>query len=208
MYDYVKPIIRQFSLNHIILHVESNKLKSSKTASQISRSVSDLALSLKSETNTVTISPIVPRKNNLDNKQQDVNSRLIHMCSERDLTFVYHTDSNDYEKHLNGSKVHLNKSETTEFAKNVWEFLFQQDWYSADNSGNIALGSEESSTVLELTQYLSIRIITNYVDQIFFITLVINLYGKIQFLKNHEKFHQILIEELSLIRVKLWKYTS
>ena len=34
-----------------------------------------------------------------------------------------------------------------EFAKNVFEFLLQQDWYSADNSGNTALGSEKSSTV-------------------------------------------------------------
>ena len=124
---YVKPTIREFNLNHIILHVGSNELKSSKTASQISRSVSDVALSLKSETNTVTMSLIVPQKNNLNNKQQVVNSRLIHMLSERDMTFDYHTDSNDYERHLNGSKVHLNESETTEFAKNVCEFLFQQD---------------------------------------------------------------------------------
>ena len=124
---YVKPTIREFNLNHIILHVGSNELKSSKTASQISRSVSDVALSLKSETNTVTMSLIAPQKNNLNNKQQVVNSRLIHMLSERDMTFDYHTDSNDYERHLNGSKVHLNESETTEFAKNVCEFLFQQD---------------------------------------------------------------------------------
>ena len=35
-----------------------------------------------------------------------------------------------------------------EFAKNVYEFLLQQDWYSADNSGNIALENKKSSTVL------------------------------------------------------------
>ena len=34
-----------------------------------------------------------------------------------------------------------------EFAKNVFEFLLQQDWYSADDSGNTALGSEKISTV-------------------------------------------------------------
>ena len=68
MYDHVKPTIWDFNPNHIILHVGTNKLKSSKTASQISRSVTDLALSLKSKTNAVTISlivtisPIVPRK--------------------------------------------------------------------------------------------------------------------------------------------------
>ena len=69
------------------------------------------------------------------------------MCGERDITFIDHTDTIDTERHLNESKVHLNKSGTIEFAKNVFEFLLQQDWYSADNSGNTALGSEKSSTV-------------------------------------------------------------
>ena len=60
MYDHVKPTIREFNPNHIILHVKTNEHKISNTASQISRSIIDLALSLKSETNTVTISLIVP----------------------------------------------------------------------------------------------------------------------------------------------------
>ena len=88
MYDYVKPTIREFNPNHIILHVETNELKSSKRASQISRSVIDLELSLKSETNTVTISLIVPRKDNLNNKAQEVNSRLVNMCGERDIILL------------------------------------------------------------------------------------------------------------------------
>ena len=70
------------------------------------------------------------------------------MCGERDITFIDHTDTIDTERHLNESKVHLNKSGTIEFAKNVFEFLLQQDWYSADDSGNTALGSEKSLTVL------------------------------------------------------------
>ena len=51
MYDHVKPTIREFNPNHITLHIGANELKSSETASQMSRSVIDLALSLKSETN-------------------------------------------------------------------------------------------------------------------------------------------------------------
>ena len=147
MYDHVKPTIREFNRNHIVLHVGTNELKSSKTASQISRSVTDLALSLQSETNAVTISLIVPRKDSLNNKAQEVNSRLINMCGERDITFIDHSDTIDIERHLNESKVHLNKSGTIELAKNVCEFLLQQDWYSADNSDNTALGSEKISTV-------------------------------------------------------------
>ena len=56
-----------------------------------------------------------------------VNSRLINMSGERDITFIDHTDTIDTERHLNESKVHLNKSGTIEFAKNVFEFLLQQD---------------------------------------------------------------------------------
>ena len=80
MYDHVKPTIREFNPNHLILHVDTNELKSSKTTSQISRSVVDLTLSLKSETNAVAISLIVPRKDNLNNKAQEVDSRFINMC--------------------------------------------------------------------------------------------------------------------------------
>ena len=127
MYDHVKPIIREFNPNHIILQVGTNELKSNKTASQISMSVIELTLSLKSETNIETISLIVPRKDSLNNKVQEVISRLINMFSKRDITFVDHTDTIDTGRHLNESKVHSNKSRTIEFAKNVCEFLFQQD---------------------------------------------------------------------------------
>ena len=78
MYDHVKPTIREFNPNHIILHIRTNELKSSKIASQISRSVIDLALSLKSETNTVTMSLIVLRKDSLNNKAQEVNNQHIN----------------------------------------------------------------------------------------------------------------------------------
>ena len=108
---------------------ETFKVKSisSKRAVQISRSVIDVTLSLKSETNTVTISQIVSRKDSLNNKTQEIYNRLINICDERDITFVDHTDGIDTEGHLNQSKVHLNKSEITEYGKNVCEYLLLQD---------------------------------------------------------------------------------
>ena len=109
------------------MHARTNELKSSKTASQILRSVIDLALSLKSETIAAMISLIVPRKDNLNYKAQEVNCRLINMCGERDITFIDHTDTIDNERRLNESKVHLNKSGAIEFVKNVFEFSLQQD---------------------------------------------------------------------------------
>ena len=80
---------------------ETFKVKSisSKTASQISRPVIDVTLSLKSETNTVRISKIVSRKGRLNNKAQEINNRLINICDERNITFVDHTDAIDTERH-------------------------------------------------------------------------------------------------------------
>ena len=49
------------------------------------------------------------------------------MCGERDITFIDHNDTVDIERHLNESNVHINKSGTMEFAKNICEFLLKQD---------------------------------------------------------------------------------
>ena len=51
----------------------------------------------------------------------------MNMCGKRDITFIDHTDIIDIERYLNKSKVHLNKSGTTEFAKNVCGVFLQQD---------------------------------------------------------------------------------
>ena len=75
----------------------------------------------------------------------------MNMCGKRDITFIDHTDIIDIERYLNKSKVHLNKSGTTEFAKNVCEVFLQQDWYTADNSRDITLGSGKSLPVLGIS---------------------------------------------------------
>ena len=49
------------------------------------------------------------------------------MCGECNITFVDHIDTIETKRHLNERKLHLNKSGTTEFAKNVCDFLLQQD---------------------------------------------------------------------------------
>ena len=49
------------------------------------------------------------------------------MCNERGITFIEHTDTIDIERHLNERKANLNKSRAIEIAKNISEFLLQQD---------------------------------------------------------------------------------
>ena len=76
MYDHANPTIRELNPEHIILHVDTNGLNSEKTASQVSKSILDLANSLKNETNTIHVSLIVPRNDRLNTKVNEVNSPL------------------------------------------------------------------------------------------------------------------------------------
>ena len=123
MRDYANPTLRDINPEHIILHVGTNDLTSEKTASQISRSIIELGTSLKNDTNTVSISAIVPRSDKLDNKATEVNNRLVLMCQERNISFLSHSDIIDPSKHLNESKLHFNRQGMRVFAENISGFL-------------------------------------------------------------------------------------
>ena len=61
MHDHVKPTVRDFDPDHIILHRGTNDLNSDRTSSQIAREIIDLAFSLKSDKNKT------PRSDKLNN---------------------------------------------------------------------------------------------------------------------------------------------
>ena len=75
MYDHVKSAVRDFNEYHIILHCGTNDENSERTASQISRSFIELALSLKYKDNKILISLIVPSYDSFSNKASETNSR-------------------------------------------------------------------------------------------------------------------------------------
>ena len=102
----------------MILHVATNDLNLEKTARQISKSILDLANFLKNETNTINVSLIVPQNDQLNNKVNEVNSRLMKMCQQRNIKITNHTDTNDSSKHLNESLFYLNRYGAIEFPKN------------------------------------------------------------------------------------------
>ena len=83
MVDQVKPTIRDDKQDHVILYTGTNDLRSEKIASLIARSITELTMSLKDNDNSVTVSGIVPRNNNLNNKASEVNNRSLLMCKER-----------------------------------------------------------------------------------------------------------------------------
>ena len=127
MTDYVKPTIKDFDPEHIIIHVGTNDLNSERTASQIANSIINLQQSLKSINNTVTISLIVPRNDELNNKAHEVNNRLVNMCKERNISYIDHSETISRDRHLNESNLHLNKYGTLEFAKRFSEYLCESD---------------------------------------------------------------------------------
>ena len=128
-HHHAKPTIREINPEDIILHVGTNDIKSEKTASQIANSITELANSLKNETNYIHVSLIVPRNDNLNNEVNKVSSRLTNMCQQWNIKVISHTklairtSQISPTKHLNES--HLNKYGTIEFAQNFKNFLYK-----------------------------------------------------------------------------------
>ena len=127
MVDHVKPTLRDDKPDHIILHAGTNDLRTEKTSSQIPNSIIDLTASLKSNGNSVIVSGIVPRFDNLNNKATEVNIPLVLMCAERNIPFISHSESIDSSKYLNESKLHLNFNGVKVFAENFSAFLTKFD---------------------------------------------------------------------------------
>ena len=104
MTDHVKPTLRDINPDHIILHAGTNNVRTENTPSRIAKAPIDLATSPKNDDNTVTLSGIVPRLEELNNKVNEVNHRLVLMCEERNISFLSHDEIIDPSKHLNKCK--------------------------------------------------------------------------------------------------------
>ena len=123
MTDHVKPTLRDINPDHIILHAGTNDLRTENIASQIAKATIDLETSLKNVDNTVTVPGIVSRLDDLSNKANEVNRRVVLMCKEKNISFLSHDESIDLSKHLNESKLHLNSNGIKIFAANASRFL-------------------------------------------------------------------------------------
>ena len=123
MTDHVKPTLRDINPNLIVLHAGTNDLRTENTASQIVKATIDLATSLKNDSNTVTVSGIVAKLDELSNKANEVNRRLALMCKERNISLLSHDESIDPSNHLNERKLHLNSNGIKVFAENFSRFL-------------------------------------------------------------------------------------
>ena len=71
------------------------------------------------------MSGIVPRLDDLNNKSNEVNRRLLLMCKESNISFLSHDENIDPSKHLNKRKLHLNSNGIKIFAEHSSRFLLK-----------------------------------------------------------------------------------
>ena len=109
-------------------------LRSEWTANQIVRSITELALSLKSHDNKISIFLTVPGNDNLNNKASEVNSRLTHICIERNIAFIDHTNYVESENHVDESKLLFKRYGTIVFVNSISRFLSEHYWWHHDSS--------------------------------------------------------------------------
>ena len=60
---------------------------------------------------------------NLSNKASEVHIRLVHLCAERSIPYIDHTNSIQQENNLNKSKLHFNRYKTIVFTNSISKFL-------------------------------------------------------------------------------------
>ena len=109
MEDYCKPCVRENDPDHIILHVGTNELNFEKSAEMCGKEIMDLAKSLITDKRTVSVSGIIPRNDEWNNKGSEVNNYLKRMCEESGMAFIDYVQHINPRKHLNRSKLHLNE---------------------------------------------------------------------------------------------------
>ena len=105
MKSYVISVVEQ-KLDNIILHTGTNDLKTIDKPDEITMAILNLAMTCKTDKNSVFISGIVPRADKLYEKASKVNSILRHECNVRNICFINNKHISP-RFHCNRSGLHL-----------------------------------------------------------------------------------------------------
>ena len=116
MKDYIKPVMRK-KLDHTILHVGTNDLNSNRPSDLIAKSIADLTITLKNNSQNVSVSNIIMRNDNFTDKFMEVNGYLKQFFIERNIFLIEHTKI-IHSRNINRSKLHLNKSDSLILSNN------------------------------------------------------------------------------------------
>ena len=135
------PSVRQNS-DHFMLHVGANDLDSGQSQELTAKSITDIAITFRSENHDVTISNRIPWNNYFQSKAKKVNAHLARLCKERNFSLIDHA-KRIKPTHINHGKLHLNRH-----ASNIFQDTFVQTfskiiiWYdSEDNIENVDASS-------------------------------------------------------------------
>ena len=120
--DHLKPVMRSRDCDHIIIHVGTNDLRSEKTPVQISHDIINLAYAVRQNEIKVSISGLIQRNDDLNEKVLLVNDILVKSCESIDIPFINHKNIRP-DIHLNASKVHLNKKGNSILIANLRKYL-------------------------------------------------------------------------------------
>ena len=126
MKSYIQPTIER-KPNLIVLHTGTNDLSlklnnEQKSELQIANEIFELAKSIKENGIEVVISGLLPRGDRLETNRKRVNLILADLCTENNYAFLEHPNI-DPSKHLNSSKVHLNRMGDCAFENNLLRAL-------------------------------------------------------------------------------------
>ena len=84
MKDHMKPSMGE-KPDHTILHVGTNDLSSDRPPDLIAKSIVDLAITLKSNSQNASVSNIIMRYDNFNDKAMEVNGYLKQFCIEKNI---------------------------------------------------------------------------------------------------------------------------
>ena len=108
MKDHMKPSMRE-KPNHTILNVGINDLNSERPSDLIAKPIVNLAITLKNNSQNVSISNIIMRNDNFNEKAMEVNGYLKQLCIEKNIFLIDHTKT-IHSRNINRSKLYLSKS--------------------------------------------------------------------------------------------------
>ena len=109
--DHVKPVLRE-NPDEIIFHIGTNDLPSGKGNKDIAEVIINLAMSVETQSRSVSISGITVRKDKHQSKVQEANDQLRDLCQANNINFIDHSKSIK-PQHLNKSRLHLTRRGTS-----------------------------------------------------------------------------------------------
>ena len=92
IHGYIKPVLGENS-DQIIFHIGTNDPPFGKGNKDMPEVNSNLTMSVKTQSWGASISGITVRKNDNQNKFQDISGKLIDLCKAKTINFINHSKS-------------------------------------------------------------------------------------------------------------------